>query len=106
MAKKVHLKMLISKLRKGSLSMTEYFIKLKTVTDGLALAGSLVSNIDVVTHLIARLDQCYYTVVESNMLIMDLGEAYPMLLTNETGLKSSKFNDSELLWLFFRVSHL
>ena len=77
--------------------MTEYFIKLKIVTDGLALAGSLVSNIDLVTHLITRLDQCYYTVVvynEANMLIMDLGEAYALLLTNEPRLKNSKFNDS------------
>ena len=45
MAKKVHLKMLLNNLRKGSLSMIEYFTKLKTVTDGLALVGSLVSDI-------------------------------------------------------------
>ena len=52
MAKKVHLKMLLNNLRKDSLSMTEYFTELKPVTDGLALAGSPVSDIDFITHLI------------------------------------------------------
>lgn len=63
MAKKVHLKMLLNNLRKGSPTMTEYFTKLKTVTDGLALVGSPVSEIDLVTHHIIGLDQSYYPVV-------------------------------------------
>ena len=54
MAKKVHLKMLLSNSRKGSLSMTEYFIKLETVTDGLALAGGLVGAL--ISLLILLLD--------------------------------------------------
>ena len=52
MAKKVHLKMLLSNSRKGSLSMTEYFIKLETVIDGLALAGSFGSDIDLITIIL------------------------------------------------------
>lgn len=63
MAKKVHLKMLLSNLRKGSMSMTDYFTKLKTSIDGLALVGSYVSNLDLITHLITGLDQSYYPVM-------------------------------------------
>ena len=66
--------------------MTEYFIKLETVIDGLALAGSLVSDIDLITHLITGLD------IEADMLNMDLSEAYSMLLTHEARLENSKFN--------------
>lgn len=59
MAKKVHLKMLLSNLRKGSLTMSEYFTKFKTVTDGLALAGSPMSDLDLITHFIFGLDESY-----------------------------------------------
>ncbi|KAH9805863.1 retrovirus-related pol polyprotein from transposon RE1 [Citrus sinensis] len=98
MAKKVHLKMLLSNLRKGSLTMSEYFTKLKSVTDGLALAGSPVHDLDLITHLITGLDQSYYPVVvyiEANMLKMDLSEAYAMLLTHEARLENNKLHDSK-----------
>ena len=98
MAKKVHLKMLLSNLRKGSLTMSEYFTKLRTVTDGLALAGSPVNELDLITHLITGLDQSYYPVVvhiEANMLKMDLSEAYAMLLTHEARLENNKLHDSK-----------
>ncbi|KAH9731198.1 retrovirus-related pol polyprotein from transposon RE1 [Citrus sinensis] len=98
MAKKVHLKMLLSNLRKGSLTMSEYFTKLKSVTNGLALAGSPVHDLDLITHLITGLDQSYYPVVvyiEANMLKMDLSEAYAMLLTHEARLENNKLHDSK-----------
>ncbi|GAY68044.1 hypothetical protein CUMW_261070, partial [Citrus unshiu] len=94
----VHLKMLLSNLRKGSLSMTEYFTKLRTISDGLALSGSPLSNIDIITHLITGLDHSYYLVVvyiEANMLTMDLSEAYAMLLTHEARLENSKIADNK-----------
>ncbi|KAH9781042.1 retrovirus-related pol polyprotein from transposon RE2 [Citrus sinensis] len=93
MAKKVHLKMLLSNLRKGSLSMTEYFTKLRTIFYGLALAGSPLSNTNLITHLITGLDHSYYPVIvyiEANMLTMDLSAAYAILLTHEARLENSK----------------
>ncbi|KAH9684575.1 hypothetical protein KPL70_013597 [Citrus sinensis] len=98
MAKKVHLKMLLSNLQKGSLTMSEYFTKLRTVIDGLALASSPVNELDLITHLITGLDQSYYPVVvhiEANMLNMDLSEAYAMLLTHEARLENNKLHDSK-----------
>ena len=78
--------------------MSEYFTKFKTVTDGLALAGSPVNDLDLITHFISGLDQLYYPVVvyiEANILNMDLSEAYAMLLTHEARLENNKLHDSK-----------
>ena len=45
-AKKVHLKMMLNNLRKGSMPMTEFFGKLNTITADLAIAGSPISSLD------------------------------------------------------------
>ena len=98
MVKKVHLKMLLNNLRKGSLLMTKYFTKLRTITDGLALIGNPLSNTYLITHLITGLDHSYYLVIvyiEANMLNIDLSEAYAMLLTHEARLENSKIIDSK-----------
>ncbi|KAH9791777.1 retrovirus-related pol polyprotein from transposon RE1 [Citrus sinensis] len=91
-AKKVHLKMLLNNLKKGSMTITEYFCKLRSVTDELAMAGSPVSSLDFVTHLISGLGQPYYPVVvyiEANVLKMSINEAYSMLLSHEARLESN-----------------
>ena len=98
MVKKVHLKMLLNNLRKRSLSMAEYFTKLRSIIDGLALVGSPLSNTDLITHLIIGLDHSYYPVVvyiKANMLNMDLSEAFAMLLTHKVGLENSKIINSK-----------
>ncbi|KAH9766800.1 retrovirus-related pol polyprotein from transposon RE1 [Citrus sinensis] len=94
-AKKVHFKMMLNNLKKGSMTMTEYFSKLKSVTDELAIAGSPVSSLDFITHLISGLGQPYYPVVvyiEANVLKMSINEAYSMLLTHEARLESNQSN--------------
>ena len=81
-AKKVHLKMLLNNLNKASLTMTEYFSKLRSITDELAIAGSPVSSLNFITDLISCLGQsCYHVVVyiEANILKMSINEAYSML---------------------------
>ena len=97
MAKKAHLKMMLSNLRKGSMTITEYFAKLRAVTNKLALTGSPVSTLDFITHLISTLGQPYYPVVlyigaivlyiEANMMKIFVNEAYSMLLTHEARIK-------------------
>ena len=94
-AKKVHLKIMLNNLRKGAMSMTEFFGKLKTVTDELAVAGSPVSSLDFLTHLISGLGQPYYPVVvyiEANLAKMSINEAYSMLLTHEARLEANQLN--------------
>lgn len=97
-AKKVHLKMMLNNLKKGSMSITEYFRKLRSVTDELAIAGSPVSSLDFITHLISGLGQSYYPVVvyiEANVLKMSVNEAYSMLLTHEARLESAQSTASK-----------
>ena len=43
-AKKIHLKMMLNNLRKGSMTITEFFGKLKTIADELAIAGNPISS--------------------------------------------------------------
>lgn len=78
--------------------MIEYFTKLKNVTNGLALAGSLVNNIDLITYHVTSLDQSYYSIViyiEAKMLTIEPSEAYAIVFTHEARLESSKFSDSK-----------
>lgn len=80
------------------MTITEYFSKLKAVTDELALAGSLVTNLDFITHLISGLEQPYYPMVvyiEANMLKMSINEAYSMFLTHEARIKSNQLSASK-----------
>ncbi|KAL9438087.1 hypothetical protein AB3S75_023871 [Citrus x aurantiifolia] len=80
------------------MTITEYFGKLRTITDELAVAGSLVSSLDFITHLISGLGQPYYPVVvyiEANVLKMSINKAYSMLLTHEARLENANSNASK-----------
>uniref|UniRef100_A0A151UDC7 Retrovirus-related Pol polyprotein from transposon TNT 1-94 n=1 Tax=Cajanus cajan TaxID=3821 RepID=A0A151UDC7_CAJCA len=49
--------------RKGSMKMEEYLIKMKSLADSLKLAGSLISNTDLITQTLAGLDFDYNAIV-------------------------------------------
>ena len=90
--------MMLNNLRKGSMSMIEFFGKLKIITDDLAIAGSPVSSLDFITHLISGLGQPYYPVVvyiEANLTKMIVNEAYSMLLTHEARLEAHQSSASK-----------
>lgn len=81
-AKKVHLTMMLNNLKKGSITVIDYFSKLRSITDELAIAGSPVSSLNFITDLISCLGQSCYPVVvyiEANILKMSINEAYSML---------------------------
>lgn len=82
-AKKVHLTMMLNNLKKGSITVIDYFSKLRSITDELAIAGSPVSSLNFIIDLISGLSQSYYPVVvyiEANILkIMSINETYSML---------------------------
>ena len=78
--------------------MIEFFGKLKTITDDLAIAGSPVTSLDFITHLISGLGQPYYPVVvyiEANLAKMTVNEAYLMLLTHKARLEAHQSNASK-----------
>lgn len=96
-AKKVNLKMVLNSLRKGSISVVEFFEKLKAITDELAVAGSPVTSLDFLPHLISGLGQPYYPVVvyiEVNLAKI-VNEAYSMLLTHEARLEANQMSASK-----------
>lgn len=76
------------------MTITEYFGKLRTVIDELALAGSHITNLDFITHMISRLDQPYYPVViyiETNIMKMSINEA--RIESNQlNAIKEAKLN--------------
>lgn len=87
--------MMLNNLKKGSVFVTEYFSKLRSVTDELVVPSSPVSSLDFITHLISGLGQQYHPVVvhiEANILKMSINEVYSMLLTHEARLESAQSN--------------
>lgn len=70
------------KLLLNSMSIIDFFGKLKTITDELAIVGNHFSSLDFLTHLISSLGQPYYPLAayfEANLAKMTVSEAYFML---------------------------
>ena len=89
---------MLSNLKKDFMSITDFFGKLKTITDELAITGNPISSLDFITHLISRLGQPYYLVVvyiEANLAKMTINEAYSMLLTPEARLEPNQLSASK-----------
>ena len=89
------------------MSITEYFCKLRSVTDELAMAGSLVSSLDFITHLISGLAQPFYLVVvyiKANVLKMSINEAYSMILSHGAKLESNHSNAAKETKLNFTTN--
>lgn len=106
-AKKVHLKMMLNNLRKCSMSMTKFFRKLKTITNELAIAGSPITSLDFLTHLISGLGQPYYPMVfyiEANLAKMIVNEVYYMFLTHEARLEANQLSASKEAKLNYAVN--
>lgn len=96
--KKVRLKMVLNSLMKGSMFMTEFFGKLKTITNEMAATSNPVSSLDFLTHLIYGLGQPYYVVVvyiEANLGKMTVNKVYSMLLTYEARLEANQLSASK-----------
>ena len=75
--------------RKGYVSVTKYFGKLRSITDKLAITRS---------PAIYRLGQPYFLVTvfnKANVLKMSVNKAYSILLTHEARLESGQSNASK-----------
>ena len=97
-AKKIHLKMMLNNLRKGLMKISEFFGKLKTIANELAIFGNPISSLDFLTHLISGLGQPYYPVVvylEANLAKISINEAYFMLLSHEVRLEANQLSASK-----------
>ncbi|KAH9699463.1 retrovirus-related pol polyprotein from transposon RE1 [Citrus sinensis] len=84
----LHLRYLMNSTRKDDLKMTEYFIKMKSIADNMAAAGSALSNDDLILHVLSGLGPDYNSVAtyitgQVGTGKMNVNEAYAMLLTQE-----------------------
>lgn len=58
-AKYMPLKMQIQSTKKGSLSVSDYFNKMKKIADSLAIRGNAISSNELIMHLLTGLDDNY-----------------------------------------------
>ena len=80
----------MSVLRKNSLNIEDYCLKMKQIADKLACAGNLVSNKDLLQQILNGLELGYLdlaTFITASKL--DFDDAYALLLTHETRLEQS-----------------
>jgi hypothetical protein len=68
-------------LNKGGLSVTEYFNKMKTLGDTLAIIGQPLKDEEFTTYLLARLDESYDSLVTSVNDPIPLSELFAYLLS-------------------------
>ena len=90
--------MMLNNLRKGLMKISEFFGKLKTIANELAIFGNPISSLDFLTHLISGLGQPYYPVVvylEANLAKISINEAYFMLLSHEVRLEANQLSASK-----------
>ena len=57
------LKMQIQSTKKGSLSVSDYFNKMKKIADSLAIGGNALSSNELIMHLLIGLDDSYKSLV-------------------------------------------
>uniref|UniRef100_A0A2N9G2P8 Retrovirus-related Pol polyprotein from transposon TNT 1-94-like beta-barrel domain-containing protein n=1 Tax=Fagus sylvatica TaxID=28930 RepID=A0A2N9G2P8_FAGSY len=79
----------LSTLKKGSLSVTEYFQKLKQLVDTLAAVHHPLDDFEVNSYLLAGLSSDYESMIASIQMLaapMSLDELYGHLLTHEQRL--------------------
>ena len=88
------LKLQIQTLKKGSMSIIDYFTKMKRISDSLALAGKPVEVNDFVQHVLTRLDSSDYeslvTIVLARGDNISLNEFYSLLLSHENRVEQKR----------------
>ncbi|KAL9429685.1 hypothetical protein AB3S75_031495 [Citrus x aurantiifolia] len=89
------LKLQIQSTKKGSLSVSDYFNKMKKIADSLAIGGNALSSNELIMYLLTGLDDSYKSLVTNILTILEkeeltVEEVYSMLLSHETRLEMSK----------------
>ena len=88
------LKMQIQTLKKGSMSMIDYFAKMKRLSDSLALAGKPVELNDFLQHVLTGLDSSDYESLVTSVLArgdsIGMDEFYSLLLSHGNRVEQRK----------------
>ncbi|KAL9443488.1 hypothetical protein AB3S75_016782 [Citrus x aurantiifolia] len=88
----LHLRYMMNSTRKDDLKITDYFIKMKSIADNMAAAGSALSDDDLILHVLSGLGPDYNSVAtyitgQVGVGKMNVNEAYAMLLTQEARIE-------------------
>lgn len=93
-ARLMPLKMQIQTQKKRSMSMSEYFAKMKRIANNLALAGKPVELNDFIMHILTGLDSSDYESLVTTVLArgenINLDEFYFLLLSHENRIEQNK----------------
>lgn len=89
------LMMQIQNTKKGSLSISDYFNKMKKIFDSLAIAGNALSSNELIMHILAGLDDSYESLVTNILTRLEkekitAEELLSLLLSHEIRLEISK----------------
>ena len=88
------LKMQIQTLKKGSMTMVDYFAKMKRLYDSLALARKPVELSDFIQYVLTGLDSFDYESLVTGVLArgdkINLDEFYSLLLSHENRVEQMK----------------
>ncbi len=85
-ARFINTRIALSNTKKGDLSITEYVAKMRALGDDMTAAGKVVDNEDLISYIIAGLDDTYEPVISSivgKSEPMSFGEAFSQLLSFE-----------------------
>lgn len=94
-ARYMPLKMQIQTTKKGALSVSDYFNKMKKLADSLAVGGNPLSSNKLIMHLLTGLDDSYESLVTNILTRLEkehitVEEVYSMMLSHETRLEMNK----------------
>ena len=83
---------MMNSTRKDDLKINDYFIKMKSIADNMAAAGSALNNDDLILHILSGLGPEYNSVAtyitgQVGVGKMNVNEAYAMLLTQEARIE-------------------
>ncbi|BAF18023.1 Os05g0527300 [Oryza sativa Japonica Group] len=97
-ARFINTRIALSNTKKGTLSINEYVSKMKALADEMTAAGKIVDDDDLISYIIAGLDDTYEPVISTivGKDTMTLGEAYSQLLSFEQRLALRHGGDSSV----------
>ncbi|KAK9200689.1 hypothetical protein WN944_015887 [Citrus x changshan-huyou] len=89
------LKMQIQTTKKGAMSVSDYFNKMKKIADSLAIGGNPLASTDFIMHLLTGLDDNYESLVTTILARLEkdsltVEEVYSLMLSHETKVEMSK----------------
>lgn len=87
--------MQIQTTKKGEVSVSDYFNKMKKLADSLAVGGNPLSSNELIMHLLTGLDDSYESLVTNILTRLEkehstVEEVYSMMLSHEIRLEMNK----------------